>query len=96
MECRPLTRDMLRDPQDVNAPEDGLDFNKAKNLADEKARSIRPDAMLLSWYDRKSGKYSPNVECCGEEKPSWLIYAESRGGDLSVSVNNEEFVFVYL
>jgi hypothetical protein len=96
MECRPLTRDMLGETIDVKSNDQGLKFEDVKALADNAARSVKPEAMLLSWYDAKAGKYSPNVECCGDDKPSWLIYAQSRGGDLSVSVNNEEFVFVYI
>jgi hypothetical protein len=36
------------------------------------------------------------VECCGDEKPAWLIYAESRGGRIVVDINDEDFIFVYL
>jgi hypothetical protein len=51
--------------------------------------------MLLAWFDRQAGRYSPNIICCGEDKPTWLTYAESRGGDLVIDLNGEEYVFVY-
>ena len=43
--------------------------------------------MLLAWYDRGAGTFSPRVTCCGDDKPAWLIYAESRGGDLIIDIN---------
>ena len=52
--------------------------------------------MLLAWYDREAGAFSPQVTCCGDDKPAWLIYAESRGGDLVIDINQEAYVFVYL
>jgi hypothetical protein len=51
--------------------------------------------MLLAWFDRKSGTFSPDVICCGDTKPSWLVYADSRGADISVDVNDLDYVFVY-
>ena len=51
--------------------------------------------MLLAWYDRGAGTFSPQVTCCGDDKPAWLIYAESRGGDLVIDINEEAYVFVY-
>ena len=51
--------------------------------------------MLLAWYDRGAGAFSPQVTCCGDAKPAWLIYAESRGGDLVIDINEEAYVFVY-
>jgi hypothetical protein len=61
------------------------------------AKSYYSDAMLLSWFDKKNGRYSPyDVECCGEGKPSWVEYAKSRGGNLTIDINNEDYVFVFL
>ena len=64
-------------------------------LADDKAKEIAGEPMLLGWYDSKSGRLSPNVTCCSEEKPGWIVYAESRGGDISIDINDETFVFIY-
>lgn len=94
-ECRSVTKEMLPDPVEVHVNEGPLDFMTAKSIADEKAREKTSDPMLLAWFDKKSGKFSPDVICCGEEKPAWLVYAESRGGGISVNINNEEYVFVY-
>jgi hypothetical protein len=52
--------------------------------------------MLISWFDRQTGKFSPQVECGGKAKPAWLVYAESRGANIVIDVNRETFVFAYL
>ena len=94
--CIPLRREMLVDPVDVVVEDSSLDFERAKEIADQKAREISEDAMLVSWFDRQSGKFSPPVECGGKAKPAWLVYAESRGANIVIDVNRETFVFVYL
>lgn len=71
------------------------DFPEAKRVADRTARNSGRDPMLLAWFVKETGEHSPRVECCGEEKPAWLVYAESRGGNFTVSVNDGAYVFVY-
>ena len=94
--CVPLRREMLESPIDLQLEEDGLDFEKAKRAADEKAREASPDAMLVAWFDRDRGFFSPPVECGGKPKPAWLVYAETRGANIVIDVNRERYVFVYL
>lgn len=94
--CVSVTKAILTDPIDLKVSDERLDLSRAKEVADRKAKEIGSDPMLLAWYDAKTGRYSPDVECCGEDKPAWLIYAESRGGHITVDINDEEFVFVYL
>jgi hypothetical protein len=89
-----LTRDMLTNPIDIRTSQE-VDFDDAKRMADAKAREKLSEPMPLAWYDRKAGTFAPKVECCDQNKPAWLIYAESRGGKVVVSVNGEEYVFVY-
>ena len=93
--CIPLSREMLRDPIDIDVTDTPLDFDRARAIADERARQEAADPMLLAWYDRGTGKFSPQVTCCGDDKPAWLIYAETRGGDLVIDINREAYVFVY-
>lgn len=93
--CVTVTKNMLPNPIELHLDGEPLDFLTAKSIADEKVREKISAPMLLAWFDRKSGKFSPDVICCGDEKPSWLVYAESRGGGVSVNINNEEYVFVY-
>lgn len=72
-----------------------LGFNEAYSLAREEAIKHLPDPMVLSWLNRKTGRHSPDVDCCREEgKESWEIYAESRGGILRIEIG-DEYVFIF-
>jgi hypothetical protein len=94
-ECMPLSREMLKNPIDIYVRDKPLDFSEARGLADRRAREEDADPMLLAWYNRGNGEFSPQVTCCGEDRPAWLIYAENRGGDLVIDINDEAYVFVY-
>ncbi|MBI4966441.1 MAG: AF1514 family protein [Desulfomonile tiedjei] len=95
-DCKFITREMLADPIEVRTKDKGeLTFYDAKAIADRRAKELTTDPVLLSWFDKKSGRYAPDVTCCGTEKPTWLVYAESRGGRYSVDINDEDYVFVY-
>ena len=94
--CIPLRREMLVDPIDVHIEDDALKFEAVKAIADRKALEISEDAMLISWFDRKRGRFHPQVECGGKAKPAWLVYAETRGANITINVNQETYVFVYL
>ncbi len=76
---------------------DGLkiDFSTAKELAATLARSVLREILLVSWLDGVTGRYFPQVECCGEDKPSWQIYAESRGGELFIEVEPGGYKFIF-
>ncbi|MBI4772959.1 MAG: AF1514 family protein [Deltaproteobacteria bacterium] len=87
---------MLNDPVRIHMGDHRLSFETAKQTADTVARKSAPSPMLLAWFDRRRQVFSPQVECCSEEKPGWLVYAESRGGSLVIDINDEEYVFVYL
>lgn len=73
-----------------------LDFLNAKKIAREKAMQLAPDPMLLSWYNGKTGAYFPKIECGTRDKPVWIIFAESRGADIAVNINDGEYIFLYL
>ena len=73
-----------------------LDFSKARDLAKEKARERCKDPMLLSWHNRKTGEYYPRFECGSGDKPPWIVFAEARGGNLTIDINDEEYIFIYL
>lgn len=93
--CEILTRSVLTNPVQVHHQKP-LGFAQAREIADQKARELGADPMLLAWYEAKSGKFSPPVECCSETKPGWIVYAESRGGTITIDINDEEYVFIYL
>jgi hypothetical protein len=86
---------MLPDPVDLRLEDEALDFSRAKEAADQRARELCAEPLLLAWFDRAAGKHSPNIVCCREDLPTWLVYALTRGGDLIIDINDEAFVFVY-
>ena len=73
-----------------------LDFSTAKDIAKQKAQDSCADPMLLSWYNGTTGESYPNLECGPGDKPAWITYAESRGGDLTIDINDGQYVFIYL
>jgi len=92
--CPPLRRDMLPAPVDLSAPIH-LPRPEAIRLATRQAQAIHPEVMLLAWFDRNTGEFSPPIPCCLEDRPGWLAYALSRGADLIISLNGEEYVFAF-
>jgi hypothetical protein len=95
--CEIPREDSLPNPVHLNLEEPGLDFERAKKAATNLARSYSSDAMLVSWFDRKAGRYSPHeVNCCKKgELPTWVEYARSRGGNLTIDINHEEYTFIF-
>ena len=73
-----------------------LDFEEAGDLAKQRAKDSGEDPMLLSWYQGKTGESYPNMECGPGDKPAWIVFAESRGGDLTIDINEGQYVFIYL
>jgi hypothetical protein len=71
-------------------------FEHARDLARQQARRFDPQAMLLSWHSALTGEYYPVIECGRQDRPPWIVWAASRGANLTVSVNNGAFTFYYL
>ncbi len=95
MPCDPTpTLAMLPNPQKLRTA-GPLSFARARALADQAASRTLPAPLLLAWFNRQTGEFSPHIPCCQEELPSWLVYARSRAAELSVTINDELFVFVY-
>lgn len=92
---RPVLRHMLIRPIDIQVSRKGLDFNRAKKIADRKAREVVDEPALLAWFDKKTGRHMPNIAYGCQEKPSWLLYAQHRGAVVSVNINNEDYIFIY-
>lgn len=76
------------------AEEHALDFETACDLAKQVASHAETEMLLLAWYDRKAGKECPKVPECLHE-PGWVAYAESRGANLKVVINDGEYIFLY-
>ena len=79
---------------DIDNPD--LDFSTAKIIAKQKATEMNDDPMLLSWYNGKTGESYPNLECGPGDKPAWITYAESRSGNLTIDINDGQYVFIFL
>jgi hypothetical protein len=73
-----------------------LDLAAATAIAKEKARSMDPNAMMLSFHSGKTGEFWPNYECGGGGRPPWVVFAESRGYNLRIDINDGAYEFYYL
>ena len=73
-----------------------LGYDDAHDLAKNKAKELTSDPMLLSWYCGKTGEYYPKTECGRSDKPAWIVFAESRGADIAININDGEYIFLYL
>lgn len=93
--CRRFSRGMVSHPVALELGRDALNFAQAKEAADQKAHELLGEPMLLSWFARDAGLFSPPVECCDEEAPGWVVYANSRGANLTIDINEGMYVFMY-
>ena len=80
----------------IQADSSALNLQTAQDLARQKARAINPDAMLLAWFDARTGRGYPDIQCGRTDKPPWEVFAESRGGNLTIDVNDGTYTFIYL
>ena len=80
----------------IHVDDKDLNFAKAIDIAKKEARKISPDAMLLSWYSKTTGDYYPKLECGSWDKPVWIIFAESRGADIAININDGQYIFLFL
>jgi hypothetical protein len=85
----------LINPVKIKTDQSDLDFIAAQSMADEKVKSLCPDPMLVSWYNATTGESYPNVDCGCAGNPGWLNHAKSRNCDMTVDINDEQFVFIY-
>jgi hypothetical protein len=52
--------------------------------------------MLLSWNNAETGEYYPKTECGHSGRPPWVVYADARGADLIIDVNDGQYTFMFL
>lgn len=71
-----------------------LDFDSARAMAGLLVGKVMADAMMVAWYDGATGKGHPDASEC-TDKPGWLAYAESHGGELRVNINHHQYVFIF-
>jgi hypothetical protein len=73
-----------------------LDLASATDIAREKAAELTDDPMLLAWSCGKTGEFYPTADCGSAGRPPWLVFAESRGADMAIDINDGEYIFLYL
>ena len=89
--CFPWEQHLLGNIKEISVKDVALEYATAHALAGKAAG----DAMLVAWYDGKNNAGYPEVQECTGDKPGWLAYAESHGGNLAVNINSGEFIFVF-
>ncbi len=75
-----------------------LDFHMASTLSEDIAHRLLGENSCLSWYDRLRDHECPaGVSECHDvcEIPGYLEYAETRGAQLKVDINQGTFVFCF-
>ncbi len=61
MQCKTLTRDMLKNPVDIHVSK-SLNLLEAMEIANTKALQLLESPMMLAWLNGKTGEFSPKVE----------------------------------
>ncbi|MEN8257664.1 MAG: AF1514 family protein [Thermodesulfobacteriota bacterium] len=73
-----------------------LDWDLARDLAYAIASRDGGDPMLMSWFDKTTGKFSPSCcKCEITDGPAWEIYGKNHGGRYRISINDDTYVFIY-
>jgi len=85
-----------RETVKIAVDEGELDLAAASAMAKQKARAMDPNAMMLSYHSGKTGEFWPAYECGGGGRPPWIVFAEARGYNLVIDINDGEFEFFYL
>jgi hypothetical protein len=73
-------------------------FLEARAAAEKVACETHGETVCMSWYDRAADRESPAhaSECHGTcEVPGYVEYAESRGADLRIVVDDGAYVFCH-
>lgn len=71
-------------------------WDEARDAAYALACEDDHEPMLMSWFDRETGKFSPSCcQCDIKDGPAWEIYGLNHNGRLRISVNDDRFVFIY-
>ncbi len=73
-----------------------LDFQQAKDAAKKLALTKCKNCMVLSWKDGKTGEFYPTRECGTQNKPAWIHYAQVRGANLTIDINDGDYIFMIL
>lgn len=76
----------------------GLDFDEVKNQVKKRVAETHGTPMILSWKNGITGRFYPTFSCGGESNdlPPWIYYARTRGANLTVNVNDGDYMFMIL
>lgn len=88
--------DFLGKLKKIKTDRPDVDFLKASDIAKQTAKERSADPMMFSWYRERIGEGYPTLECGKGDKPTWIDFAESGGGALTIAVNEGEYIFVFL
>ena len=83
---------------DVSILLEGLEpvFEDYREITRILAEQENRETMLVAWSDKKRNTHSPScVRCQVGEVPGWEVYGRNHEGRLRISVNNDEYVFIY-
>jgi len=86
--CNEVIKETVDDPE--------LNFQQAKDIAKKIAQKKCNNCMILSWKNGKTGEFYPTRECGTQKKPAWIYYAQARGANLTIDINNGDYVFMIL
>lgn len=73
-----------------------LDLAAASAMAKTKARAMDHNAMMLAYHSGKTGEFWPNYDCGGGGRPPWIVFAEARGYNLKIDINDGDYEFFYV
>ncbi|MEN8133904.1 MAG: AF1514 family protein [Thermodesulfobacteriota bacterium] len=69
---------------------------QAQEIGQLLAEQDNPDSMVISRFNRAANACSP---CCLKgalgEKPAWEVYGENHGGQLKITVNKGDYIFIF-
>ena len=81
---------------DLHLDDEGLNWDQARDAALAIASDDDEMTMLISWFDRARGKFSPSCcKCEIKDTPAWEVYGQNHGGRLRISINDDTYVFIY-
>ncbi|MCK5228103.1 MAG: AF1514 family protein [Desulfobulbaceae bacterium] len=81
---------------ELTITESPLDYASARQQAEGMAEKEFSDPMLISWCDTKKNIHSPScLKCEIKGKQGWEVYGENHGGKLRISINEDEYVFIF-
>ncbi|MBC2712957.1 MAG: AF1514 family protein [Desulfosarcina sp.] len=95
-ELQATSTEYALDTVNISVEDPALGLATASAIAKAKARDMDSNAMMLSYHSGKTGEFWPKYECGGGGRPPWIVFAESRGYNLKIDINNGEYEFFYL